>query len=138
MLNIYFDPDNVGVFYDTGNDKWAIFQESTNPMTRGASFNVLVGLTGTGAVGKVLKAGAGNTIENFVLLNNSITNNNSRAMVFATSNYDPGGIGGTLNPSPIGVFYDKFVSPHKWSVFNEDSANMPIGAAFNLLIFGSR
>ncbi len=135
-VGVYND-HNIGVWFS--GPEWAIFQQDTGSMTIGASFNVLVGTAGTGGTATLLKAKASNTTLNWTLLNNRLTNNKSRAMVFATPNWNPGNVGGTYDDSPIGVWYDKHVNPHMWSVFNQNtSLNMPIHAAFNLLIFGTR
>ena len=132
-----YNKDNVGVWYD--GTQWAIFNEDHADMKLGVSFNVLVGTTGTGAYGTVLKASHLNTFVNYTLIHNRRTNNNSRALVFATPNWNPGGHGGTYDATPIGVWYDKNVSPHLWSVFNQNTAlDMPVGAAFNLLIYPGR
>lgn len=43
--------------------------------------------------------------------------------------------GTAANDHPIGVYFDgNFNGPGKWSVFNEDFANIPPGAAFNVLV----
>ena len=132
-----YNKDNVGVWYD--GKQWAVFQEDMAPMKIGASFNVLVGTTGTGAYGTVLKATNSNTTGNYTLINNTRTNSKSQALVFATPDWNPGGIGGTNDASPIGVWYDKLRSPNLWGVFNQNtSLSMPIGAAFNLLLYQTR
>ena len=39
------------------------------------------------------------------------------------------------NDHPIGVYFDDSISPKgMWSVFNEDFANLPPGATFNVLV----
>lgn len=132
-----YNNDNIGVWYDGAH--WLVFQQDTAAMTVGASFNVLVGTRGTGAFGTVLKARHSNISDNWVTINNRRTNNNSRAMVFATPDWNPGGVGGTYDPSPIGVWYDKSVSPKVWAVFNQNTgSSMPNHAAFNLLIYRTR
>jgi len=135
--NGVFNQHNIGVWFS--GPEWAIFQEDQGSMTLGASFNVLVGISGTGAnVGTVLKARSGNFSGDSVFLSNRNTNDNSKAMVFATPNWNPGNVGGTVDNAPIGVWYDKGLNPHQWAVFNEDESTMPLHAAFNLLIFRSR
>ena len=132
-----YNQHNIGVWFD--DPEWAIFNEDGGSMPQGASFNVLVGIAGTGAnFGTVLKARSGNFSGDSVFLSNRNTNQNSKAMVFATPDWNPGNVGGTNDDAPIGVWYDKGVSPHLWAVFNEDQSNMPLHAAFNLLIFKTR
>ena len=67
------------------------------------------------------------------LIDHPLTNNNPNAILFVTENWNPGGGEiGMYNDPPIGVYYD--ISPQKWIIFNQDTAAMPIGAAFNVLI----
>ena len=49
--------------------------------------------------------------------------------MFATSNFNPQGQGGTYDNHNVGVFYTN----GKWSIFKEDGAAMPTGAAFDVL-----
>ena len=65
-------------------------------------------------------------------INNSHTNNNPNAILIVTPNWDPGGVGGTYNNHPIGVWYD--TSAQKWAIFNQDGVDMPANASFNVLI----
>ena len=132
-----YNDDNVGVWYD--GSTWLIFQEDKAAMTLGASFNVLVGTRGTGAFGTVLKAKSSNISDNWVTISNRRTNNHSAAMVFATPDWNPGGGIGVYDSTPIGVWYDKSASPATWAVFNQKTTlGMPLGAAFNLLIYQTR
>ena len=65
-------------------------------------------------------------------IDHPLTNNNPNAIVFVTQNWNPGGVGGTYNDHPIGVWYNS--SQGKWGILNEDQANMTEGMAFNVLI----
>jgi hypothetical protein len=74
-----------------------------------------------------------NTISNYTIIDNPLTNNNPNAIVLVTPNWNPNGIGGTYNNQPIGVFYS--IRDSKWAIFNQDYlTNMPVDAAFNVLI----
>ena len=103
-------------------------------MLTGTTFNVLGGTasTGGGASAAVQKAGI-HRVGDTTYINNTKTNGNPNAFVFATPNYNPGGVGGTLDDIPAGVWYD--TSAVKEGVFNEDGSAMPLNAAFNLLIY---
>jgi hypothetical protein len=71
-----------------------------------------------------------NTFGDLTLLDNPNTNNNPSALVYITANWDPGGIYTNFDDHQTGVWYDAGVG--QWSIFNEDLANMPIGASFNV------
>jgi hypothetical protein len=80
----------------------------------------------------ILTASAANISSNWVNIDSPLTNNNPNAIVFASSNWNPGGGGGTYNDHEIGVWYNS--SAQKWAVYNQDRADMPVGAAFNVLV----
>ena len=124
-----YDPHPLGAWYDAPAKKWAIFNEgSMDPIPVGASFNLLLD---TSIVSGVFlhTATTANTSGNHTTINNAATNNNAKAIVFVTSNFNPQGLGGTYDNHNIGVYYQN----GKWSIFNEDGAAMPVNAAFDVL-----
>lgn len=74
-----------------------------------------------------------NTSSNWTDIDNELTNNNLKALLSVTQNWNPGGVDGNYNPHPIGVWYNK--EKDKWSIFNEDKETMPIGVAFNVWVY---
>ena len=81
----------------------------------------------------VQTAAAGNIILNWTISEHPLLNNQPSAVIFATSNWNPGGAGPSVyNDHATGVYYD--IARFKWSVFNQDKVNMPVGAAFNILV----
>ena len=118
----------LGVRYDILYRQWAVFNRYSTDMPAGRTFNVLVPTTGTDAF--FHKATTANIHGNWTEINNPLTNNNPNAILFVTQNWNPGGVGGTSNNHPIGVWY----TGSKWAIFNQDLANIPEGAAFNVLV----
>lgn len=119
----------IGVWYN--GSRWAIFNQDESVMPVDAAFNVLILTSSTTAF--VHTATVANTFSSdYTDIDNSLTNNNPNAIVLVTLNWNPGGVGGTRDNHPIGVWYSSL--HHKWSIFNEDVVNMPVGAAFNVLI----
>ncbi len=125
-----YNNHNIGVWYDDVTERWAIFNQNESLMPQGAAFNVLIPDADLSVF--VHTASAANIIENYTEIDNPLSNNNSDALVFITQNWNPGNIGGTYNDHPVGVWYDSLAQ--KWAVFNEDGADMPEDAAFNVLI----
>lgn len=124
-----YDAHALGTWYDASAKKWAIFNEgSMDAIPAGASFNLLLD---TSIIhGTILQtATTANTVGDHSTIDNALTNNNANAIVFATSNFNPQGQGGIYDNHNIGVFYNN----GKWSIFNEDGAAMPVGAAFDVL-----
>jgi serine/threonine protein kinase len=117
----------VGVWYDGA--RWAIFNEDLAAMTPQAFFNVLV-LNQSSSV-FVQVATPKNSVDNYTVIDNPLTNGNPHALVMVTQNWNPGGGRGTYNNHPIGVWY---TPSGKWSIFNEDRAPMAPKVSFNVQV----
>jgi hypothetical protein len=135
-----YNPGNVGGTYDNhpiglfyNGSKWAIFNQDIAAMPVNASFNVFVPTAGPGVGVFIHTASTLNTGGNVTAIDNALTNHNPNAIVLVTPNWNPGGVGGTYDNHPIGVYYDG----SKWAIFNQDIAGMPIGAAFNVYVFAN-
>ncbi len=126
----------VGVWYDSGNSRWAIFQEDKAGMTTGASFNVMVGTKKSGGGTSALQtATTANISGDSTFISNAKATGNPNAVVFETPNWNPGGVGGTYDQPPTGTWWAG--SNGQAAVFNEDASLMPLNAAFNLIIYQS-
>lgn len=55
----------------------------------------------------------------------------SYAWIYATANWNPGGVYHGFDNHPIGVTFNE---SYAWTIINEDGAPMPIGASFNVYI----
>ena len=124
-----FDTHPVGVWYDGAANKWAVFNEgSMQAIPVGTTFNLLID---TPVVSGVFlhKATSANTSGNSTTIDNSATNNNASAIVFATPSYNPVDVAGTYDDHVLSVSYRN----GKWSVINADGAAMSAGVAFNVL-----
>ena len=95
-----------------------------------AAFNVMVPKQGSNVF--VHTATAGNTVLNWTDIDHPLTNVNPGAIILTTQNYNPGGVGGTYNNHPIGVWYDG--ARDKWAVFNQDNVVMPLSSAYNVFV----
>ncbi len=138
---VAFDTNDhpVGVYFQRKTGRWGIFEEDGKTMRAGPSFNVLVGTSGTGAHGAVLKALKANTAFDYAQFSNSRTNNKPDAEVFATPVFNPGGAHtyGYYLDSTIGVWYDTDSTPATWGVFCENQQDMTLYEGFNLLYYPS-
>ena len=129
-----YDNNNIGVFY-TGS-KWAIFhQDGLTGMTAGAAFNVTVPTAGPGVAIFVHTATAGNSVSDYTVIDNPLSNNNPNAIVIVTPNYNPGSGGGGYADFPIGVWY----TGTRWAIFNQNgpSSSVPVNRTFNVYIFAN-
>ena len=75
-------------------------------------------------------ATASNTIQNYTDIDHPSTNGHPGVLILVTPNWSPAGKGDIYNDHPIGVWYHQ----EKWSIFNQDKADMPLGAAFNVMV----
>ncbi|MDN5273937.1 hypothetical protein QTO31_18370 [Chloroflexus sp. MS-CIW-1] len=124
-----YNNQNIGVWYSLTNQKWSVFnQNTTAPMPNNAAFNVLIPHPDASVF--VHKATTGNTSGHITTIDYPLTNNKPNAILLVTPNWNPGGVGGTYNNHPIGVYY----TGGKWTIFNQDFAAMPPNAAFNVIV----
>ena len=124
---------NVGVWFEPGARKWAIFNQDMAPVPAGSAFEVVLP---PASESFVHRAGPSNVVGNATFLNNPLTDGEPDAVVSVTQNWNPGGRGGVYNDHPLGVLYDEDMN--KWFVYNRDGAPMPEGAAFNVAVSGDR
>ena len=123
-----YNNQNIGVWYSL-TQKWSVFnQNTTAPMPNNAAFNVLIPHPDASVF--VHKATTGNTSGHITTIDYPLTNNKPNAILLVTPNWNPGGVGGTYNNHPIGVYY----TGGKWRIFNQDFAAMPPNAAFNVIV----
>ncbi len=121
----------IGVWYDENRGgRWAIFNQDLAPIPEGATFSVIVPKS-TAEVG-VHRANPANTVDNATYLDHPLANDNPKATLSVTPNWNPGGIGGTYDNHLVGVRYD--TDEKKWTILNQDLAKMPRSAAFNVFI----
>jgi hypothetical protein len=76
-----------------------------------------------------------NLSQNSTYLDNPLANGDPNVVLYVTQNWNPGGVGGTYNGHPVGVWYDP--SLQRWAIFNQDFEAMPEGAAFNVAVLGA-
>ncbi len=122
---------NIGVWYEAGAQKWAIFNQDRSAVPAGAAFRVVLP---PAPESFVHRAELDNTVGNATYLDDPLTDGKADAVVSVTQNWNPGGGTGIYNDHPVGVFYE--VDVQKWSVYNRDGAPMPEGAAFNVAVSG--
>lgn len=101
------------------------------PRFNGADFDI--GAFETGGAGQWLHRDTASSAANHVSgVDWSQINGEPLARTLFTPNYNPGGSGGIYNNHFTGIYY----AGGQWALFNQDFADMPQGAAFNLLYPG--
>jgi hypothetical protein len=127
----------TGVWYDTNRRQWAIFNEDKTSMTRNASFNVMVGTANSGGGASALQTATTTNSNGRItfITNNSLTTGDPNEILFETPNWNPGGVGGIYDPQPIATYWS--AAHGHAAIFNDDTADMPLGASFNLILYQS-
>jgi hypothetical protein len=123
---------NIGVWYEAGARKWAIFNQDRAAVPEGATFRVEVRQPSETFVHR---ADLLNTAGNYTYLDNRLTNGEPDAVLSVTQNWNPGGGRGVYNNHPVVTMYD--VQVKRWAVYNRDGAAIPKGAAFNIAVSAS-
>jgi hypothetical protein len=119
-----YNNHNVGVWFNSGSGRWAIYNEDAAAMTVGAAFNVQIEggqLTTTAYSGNI-----GNT---YVQFDHPLTTFFPSMQVWAMHNFNPPQATALRNPHATGVWFNGT----KWGVFNEDSVT-PTDQSFNFLV----
>ena len=120
---------NVGVWFEPGARKWAIFNQDRAPAPEGATFQVVIP---AGSERFVHHATPENASEDGTYLDDPLVNGESDAALTVTQNWNPGGGNGVYNDHTVGVRYDD--GRERWEVYNEDGSELPEGASFNVAI----
>jgi hypothetical protein len=119
----------VGVWYDDSEQKWSVFNQNLfAAIPENASFNILVASEDETTM--VHTATADNISNHISTIDDPRINNNPNALLTVSQNWNPGGVGGTYNPHAFGIYY----FGGYWRIFNQDFADMPENASFNVLI----
>jgi len=132
--NGVLSPNPIGVSFNASAGRWAIVDESRTFIPIGASFNVRVSAyPGTASQARRHRGSPANTVANFTDIDDIALNGKPNAQVIVTRSYglfgDPAGV---PHPHAVGVWYN--FNTAKWSIFNEDGANMPVGITFNYIV----
>jgi hypothetical protein len=120
---------NIGVWYEGGARKWAIFNQDREAVPAGATFEVVVPRA---SAKFVHHARLLNTAGNNTYLNDRLTNGEPDAVLSVTQNWNPGGGRGVYNDHPVDTVYDAQVE--RWAIYNRDNVSIPNGAAFNVAV----
>jgi hypothetical protein len=131
-----FNPHPIGVRYYPAQRRWAVINEDGAKLPAGASFNVLVGTSASnGASTKTVTVTTGDQLGNAVLFSSAKSNGLPGSLTFVTPVWNPDGKGGVRSAIQTSVSYDTSVS--KWAVVSERPVSLPLGSAYNLLIYSS-
>jgi len=123
-----YNPKEIGVYYDSSQGKWTIFNQDISAMPIGAVFNVqVVRDANTGF--KQLATVANIVSTSKTEIDNIFLNNNNNAQFIITQNWSLAGI---YNNEAIGVEYDN--ASNRWRIINIDGSAMPVNAGFNVLV----
>ncbi len=117
----------IGVFFN--GTYWNIFNEDISAFPDGASFHIF-GVDTTSTHAFLHTTTASSIANNISYLSNPILDHNPNAVIIITHNPVSGF--GIYNNHPTGVLYNATLG--LWGIFNEDSAAMPVGTSFNVLI----
>jgi len=118
--------DNVtGVFYSNSQSKWGIYNESSDAMVEGSSYNVYIGNGDVVLHIADLANQASNPV--YSVINHPNLNGNPDAQLVLTTYFTPNGLRNDHNYS---VWYND--DTDRWNIFPEDLTDLPLDTAFFL------
>jgi hypothetical protein len=131
-----YNDSNTGVYYDRPSGRWEVFNQDGAPMPAGAAFNILVAdhRLASEAAPFVHSANGANVVGIATYIDRPELLGNPNAVLTVTPIWNPPSSVGVYNDHPIAVYYDAGVG--RWAIVNQDGAQMPTGASFNVLIGG--
>ncbi|QRN96680.1 hypothetical protein JRI60_48150 [Archangium violaceum] len=119
-----YNKSDIGVWYDSFQGKWAIFNEDTTvAMATGMAFSVNVQTASRFAFTLVVPS---TTVGHTAVIDHVLLNGNPNAIITLTKNWSAASI---YNNSPASVYYDG----SKWRVYFDDFKAIA-GMAFNVEI----
>lgn len=122
--NVYND-HNTGVWYTGSN--WSIYNEDMAAFPDSAVYDIFVPSSGNANTFKHTTTPL-NTIGNYTIIDNVLTNGQPDRVLFVTHNWEENGL---YNDNPIGVWY----TGAGWSIFNQNMSAMDTsGVVFNVLV----
>jgi|GEM_PF-1221015 len=119
-----YNDNPIGVFYNSTNGKWYIYNSNLVDMPWMASFNVYFQEASTNAFEH--RAGGSNISGNYTYIDHPLLNGTPCAQFQVTHK-------GLSNfPFKTGVYYDSGVN--KWAIFNQGLETMPSYARFHVIV----
>ena len=117
-----------GVFYNTSNSLWSVFNQSiATTMPNGAGYSAFTPATGSGLF--LHQVAAAGPTQDEAVLDSSAVNALPNQIVVATSNWNPATAGGVYNNHNIAVAFEP---DERWRIRNSDGAVFANAAAFNV------
>jgi len=142
VLSNYYSPNSVynsgyyGLYYNTTNSKWVIFNEEINAIPTDAAFNVVLAPSGTAVEAIQHQATAANTTQYWTAINNPLLNGHPDAKFVFTHNWGAGGdTSNILVTNTQSIWYEE--STERWRIFNDDISNMAVNVKFNILVMST-
>ena len=120
------DRHPIGLWYDEGPGRWAVFNEDLQPMSK-ATFAVLLA---RGKRSWLHHSNAANTAGNSTYLDHPNINGDPHALLTVTPSWGPAGGAGVYLASNIGTWYDD--GRAQWAIFTQDLVSIPVGVAFTV------
>jgi hypothetical protein len=134
-----FHPNNVendnvtGLFYDSSEAKWMIFDEGADVLPIGSSYNILISQNGTVIDHVVTAANQGSFGDYTTVIDHPDLNYSNPGTYAILSNYyNPNSM---YNNNNFGFYYDTTIN--KRGIFDENGSTIPIGVAFKVWIYSS-
>jgi hypothetical protein len=132
--NDVYDTHHVGIWYDTGNSKWSVYNElASTPLEINGTYNIFVPAAATSFYKHV--ATSSNTSSSYITyLDDILLNGNPDAKIFVVHDFtNTPATEGYIN-GELGVWYDG----SNWTIYDDDYTGygdtLFNGATFNVLI----
>jgi hypothetical protein len=119
----------TGVYYNISNQRWGVFNEDYSAMQVNSSYNVYIKGSVANVITHIVTVANQGTSPRYSVLDEPSINGNPNAFLVLTPYYNPHNV---LTDHNYGFWYN--TTTNRWEIFCEDVSDIPINAAFNVLI----
>ena len=127
-LGIYNDKI-TGLWYNSGNQRWAVFNEDASPMLVDSQYNVYIKGNIANVIVHIASATNQGSSPSYTVIDEPSINGNPNPFLVLTSYWSPNSVYNNYN---YGFWYNS--SANRWIIYTEDGTAIPNNAAFMVLI----
>ncbi len=119
----------TGLWYNSGNQRWAVFNEDASPMLVNSQYNIYIKGSIANVIVHIASAANQGSSPSYTVLDEASINGNPNPFLVLSSSWNPNGVYNNYN---YGFWYDS--SANRWNIYTEDGTAIPTDAAFMVLI----
>ncbi len=126
--NTTYNDNVMGVWYNTTNSRWSVYNEDQSSMVENSSYNIVI--PGSGVTAFKHTSDAANISNNWTTLDHPDLNSNPDALVFVEHDWTNTN---TYTTNRVGVWYDGA----RWNIYNENISSFATNLEYNVMVYAN-